>query len=272
MHGAKTYGTVEETKFFGGLDMNDITLGYKINISTFDELDEHARKWRADIRELTRDAVTRTCANLALNALFLSRIDAAERPLFGEMYQLFKEEYPSHRAGSYMTAYSAMQHAEQRIEQEGRLEPTFDFKSELIIFPYEGQLLGMLFTVNPNVLAYFEAHPLFTEYSYTQEKLNELDPDEAIRRRNAWHTVLSENRVPMLDGFRVSFYTSLPLIYTPDVVEYINKEMNVLVIIEKYADRISKHRGSEKQRVLMELLEVLPVDITSDTLNQPIEL
>lgn len=252
--------------------MIQIKNGYKLAITSLPDLGEKMHTWRSAIRELTKDAVIRTAANLAINALFLSRIDPAERAIFGEMYRLFKDEAPSQRAGSFMTAYSTMQHAEQRIEQQGVLEPSFDFKSELILFPLRTHTLAMLFTVNPVVKSYFDTLEVFQEYSYTDEALEGLSEMEKKERTELWNTALEDNRVPMLDGLRCSFYTSLPMFYTVDVVRYINEEMNLITIMDSYAKRIAAHRGQDKTVVLTELLQVLPAEVTVETLNEAIEL
>lgn len=181
-----------------------IYTGFKLKTTNMEEIHEWMTQLRKEIEIETNQGIARTMARDCASLYDKRTMDnTLDRTL--SVYQVVYHEFSNRQL---------------EVQRRGVKDPSVDYSMSMVLFPFEGQFYGMLYTVQSEFAMRFFAQPLVEGFQYWDN----TDPDENCteaewkERERVWDAIFEHQPVPSLNGF--TYEISLDYnVFTPSGIE-----------------------------------------------------
>lgn len=153
------------------------------------EIHQHIMEWRAELRDLHKEAECRFIADMAAN--------------------MIDEEFlrPGTQSGEtpLMKAISHLWERQDAVRKTQRRDPAVDFQFDVSIMPFEGRIYGITFTEQNDWRRMWMAKPFVEEFGYwnNTDAPDDMTNESWEERERIWNSILEPaiSSAPSMAGF-----------------------------------------------------------------------
>ena len=112
-------------------------------------------------------------------------------------------EKPRSYLGAGFDAYMARH---DNIERDHSSDPLMDFTAEVVLFPGNGYLLGVMFIANKELREIWQSQPAWEEFAYwdNSDEPEDISPADWEKRKRLWEEAMPDYRPPSQYGYSLN--------------------------------------------------------------------